>query len=98
MLLDQMQSMKLDASDSNQLRDGPQMTLHAPEYQPEFIHPDINEESKSRNQSIFKLNLAKLKSSQYGESHNFEVLSSISADCSKSKSSMKFVGLTRVGA
>ena len=34
--MEQMQNLTLniDAVDQNQMQDGPQMTLHAPEYQP----------------------------------------------------------------
>ena len=39
-----------------------------------------------------------MKSSNLPDNNNFDALSSISVDCNKSKSSMRFVGLTRVSA
>jgi hypothetical protein len=42
--------------------------------------------------------MSKMKSQNMQENNNFDAISSISNECNKSKSSMRFVGLTRVSA
>lgn len=61
---------------------------------------DIKSQNPNPNNQSFKMNVtSKMKGSQMQDNNNnFDAISSISTDCNKSKSSMRFVGLTRVSA